>query len=122
MSHTAKIKPMFFDESAVIAAAKEMGAEIVRGKLNLYESGSTVENGFGVKLPGWQYPVIIDCQTGEASYDNFNGHWGEAAHLTQFKKLYAACKLTADYQRKGWLVSRSVKPTGEIKLQITGHA
>jgi len=122
MSHTVKIDTKFLDEQAAIAAANEMGAEIVRGKLHLYQKDSTVENGFGVKLPGWRYPVIIDFQTGEAQYDDFKGRWGDTVHLEKFKQLYATHKATIEFKKKGWLVSRTLAPNGSIKLQVTGVA
>ncbi|MEI8289557.1 MAG: DUF1257 domain-containing protein [Verrucomicrobiota bacterium] len=118
MSHTATIDTKFFDEAACVAAAEEMKAEIVRGKLQLFD-GVKVENGFGVKLEGWNYPVIIDTKTGEAKYDNFNGRWGDVSHLNKFKQLYAAHKTVMECKKKGWLATRTVKADGTIKLQIT---
>lgn len=118
MSHTATIDTKFFDEAAIEAAAREMSAEIVRGKLRLFD-GATVENGLGVKLDGWAFPVIIDTKTGEARYDNYNGAWGDVKHLNKFKQLYAAHKTVIECKKKGWLATRTVKADGTIKLQIT---
>lgn len=120
MSHTLKVKAKFTDPKAVEAAAKEMGAEIVRGKLKLHQPDSAVENGFGVKLPGWRLPVIINTQTGEASYDNYKGRWGAESELHKFTQLYATHKATLFAKSKGLLVTRTTQANGSIKLQLSG--
>jgi len=88
MSHTTTITASLKDEQACIDAAHECVAEIVRGKLQLFD-GTTVENGFGIQFKNWHYPVIIDLKTGEAKFDNFNGSWGDIAHLNKFIAHYS---------------------------------
>jgi hypothetical protein len=33
--------------------------------------------GLLVQFPGWQYPAVIDTQTSNVNYDNFEGRWKE---------------------------------------------
>jgi hypothetical protein len=49
-----------------------------------------------VKLPGWQYPIVIDTVTGDIRYNNFNGHWGDASQLDKLLQAYAAEKVRAE--------------------------
>jgi len=79
MSHTLKIKVEIKDEQALIASAQKIGATILGdGSHRLYGG---VVNGFGVQLPGWTYPTVVNLQTGELSYDNYNGAWGNQGVL-----------------------------------------
>jgi hypothetical protein len=123
MSHTVTIKTQFRDEAAINAACQEMGIELpVHGKGDLFSADSKQLEGLIVKLPGWRFPVIINTSTGEASYDDYQGRWGDVAHLNRFRQLYATHKATIEAQRKGWLVQRTQASNGTIKLQVTGVA
>ena len=79
MSHTLKIKVEIKDETALRTASERTGAKVLgEGSHRLYGG---VSNGFGVQLPGWQFPVIVNLQTGELSYDNYGGNWGNQGTL-----------------------------------------
>jgi len=34
-----------------------------------------------VQFPGWNYPAVIDVGSGEVRFDNYEGAWGDRAHL-----------------------------------------
>ena len=74
--------------------------------------------GLLVQLPGWQYPAVIDTKTGEVKYDNFEGHWGDQAHLDRFLQMYAVEKAKLEARKKGFTVSEQSLNDGSIKLQI----
>jgi hypothetical protein len=71
-----------------------------------------------MQLPGWQYPAVIDTQTGEVKFDNFAGHWGDQQHLDRFLQLYAVEKAKLEARKKGYAVSEQSLNDGSIKLQI----
>ncbi len=62
MSHTVSIKTQFKDRAALASACSEMGIPApVAGTHDLFASKHT---GLAVRLPGWNYPVVIDTATG----------------------------------------------------------
>jgi len=80
---------------------------------------TTSEHGYMVKLPGWTYPVTIDAVTGECSYDNYNGSWGNIAELDKLSQGYAveAAKMVAE--REGRECEELKLDDGSIKLVVS---
>ena len=74
-----------------------------------------------VQLPGWSYPLVANLQTGQVSYHNFNGHWGEQKHLHSFLQAYAVEKAKIEARKKGHLVSETALHDGSIKVSIRDH-
>lgn len=71
MSHTVTVRIEMKDRAALEAAiARVEGAQLLQGDTHrLYSSNQA--HGVGVQLPGWNYPVVLNLETGEAKYDNF---------------------------------------------------
>jgi hypothetical protein len=122
MSHIVTIKTQLRDAEAVAAACRRLGlAEPTIGTAQLY-SGSA--SGLIVQLPAWNYPLVIDTASGQASLDNFAGHWGDPVHLNRLLQAYAAEKIKLDARRAGKLVTEQTLSDGSLKLtvQIGGAA
>ena len=120
MSHTVTIKAQFKDESAILAAAKELGLPVpVRGNAKLYD-GVTTKNTLNLRLPGWTFPVAINTQTGEAQFDNYKGTWGEQKQLDRFTQTYVIHKATMAAKAKGYTVARQPQKNGSVHLVVTG--
>jgi hypothetical protein len=116
MSHIVTIQSKVRDPATIAAACRRMGlAEPVHGTAKVYGTEAT---GLIVQLPGWDYPTVIDTQTGDVRYDNFNGSWGEQAHLDRFMQLYAVEKAKIEARGKGFQVTEQALGDGSIKLQI----
>jgi hypothetical protein len=116
MSHIVTIQTRVHDPAAVQAACKRLGLpEAAEGTAQLYSGEAT---GLIVRLPGWQYPVVIDPLTGTLRYDNFGGSWGEQAHLDRFLQMYAVERAKLEARRKGYSVTEQALQDGAIKLQI----
>ena len=116
MSHIVSIQTKVHDPTAISAACQRMNlAPPVHGKARLFSSECT---GLLVNLPGWQYPAVIDVQSGTVKYDNYQGHWGEKAHLEKFLQMYAVEKAKIEARKKGYSVSEQALNDGSIKLQI----
>ena len=77
-----------------------------KGKHKLY--GGNVYEGIGLQLPGWNYPVVINTETGLASYDNFNGSWGKEIELDINGKVFKldsnSLRLLLVNPKGGWSV------------------
>jgi hypothetical protein len=120
MSHIVQIKTEVKDENAIAAACRRLGiAEPTKGKFKVY---AVEREGLGVKLPGWNYPVVCNTETGAVDYDNYNGSWGKQEELDKFLQAYAVEKAIYEAQKGGYSVYEEALPDGSIKLNITVEA
>jgi hypothetical protein len=116
MSHIVSIQTKVRDPAAVAAACQRMNLPPpTQGTAKLFSGQAS---GLLVQLPGWQYPAVIDTQTGEVQFDNFEGHWGDQAHLHRFLQMYAVEKAKLEARKKGYSVTEQAVSDGSIKLQI----
>ncbi|MCI0355495.1 MAG: DUF1257 domain-containing protein [Acidobacteria bacterium] len=116
MSHVVSVKTVVRDPAAVAAACQRLQLPApVFGTAELYSGAAT---GLVVQLPGWQYPIVCDTQTGTIQFDNFNGYWGEQAHFDRFLQAYAVEKAKLEASKKGLAVSEEALQDGSIKVQI----
>ena len=116
MSHIVSIKTKVHDATAVSAACSRLGLPIPKqGTAKLF-SGEV--RGLLVQFPGWQYPAVIDTQSGSICYDNYEGQWGDQQQLNKFLQMYAVEKAKLEARKKGYQVSEQTLQDGSIKLQI----
>jgi hypothetical protein len=120
MSHIVTIQTRLHDVTAIAAACQRLGlAAPVHGKAELYSGEAT---GLLVQLPGWQYPAVIETQTGNVRYDNYSGRWGSREHLDRFLQIYAVERAKLEARKKGYTVNEQALQDGSIKLQIITEA
>jgi len=116
LSHIVEIKTEVRDEQAVKAACARLNLAAPEHKTTRLFSATVT--GLCVQLPGWNYPVVANLQTGQVQYDNFNGHWGEQKHLHSFLQAYAVEKAKIEARKKGHSVSETSLQDGSIKVTI----
>ncbi len=116
MSHLVTIQTRIHDLAAINAACQRLGLpQPVQGTANLYSGEAS---GLLLQLPGWQYPAVIDPQSGNVQYDNYDGAGGELAHLNGFLQAYAVEKAKLEASKKGYQVSEQALHDGSIRVQI----
>ena len=116
MSHIVSIQTRVNDPTAVVAACQRLNLTVpVHGTAQLFSGECT---GLLVQLPGWQYPAVIDTQTGTVKFDNFEGHWGDQQHLDKFLQMYAVEKAKLEARKKGYTVTEQALQDGSIKVQL----
>jgi hypothetical protein len=116
LSHIVEIKTEIRDEQAVRAACVRLQVPTPEHKtVRLFNATAT---GLCVQLSGWSYPVVANLATGQLSYDNYNGHWGEQKHLNAFLQAYAVEKAKIEARKKGHSVSETQLQDGSIKVTI----
>ena len=116
MSHLVVIDTKVHDPVAVTAACHRLGlAEPVHGTAQLYSGEAT---GLLVRLPGWQYPAVIDTLAGTVKYDNYEGRWGDIARLEKLLQMYAVEKAKLEARKKGYSVTEQARQDGSIVVQI----
>lgn len=116
MSHIVTVATKVRDSVAVTAACQRLGLPLpTHGTAELFSGKAT---GLLVQFPGWQYPAVIDTDSGTISYDNFNGMWGEQAAMDKFLQAYAVEGTKLAARKKGLQVSEQTLQDGSIKLHI----
>ena len=116
MSHIVQIRTEVKDVAAARAACQRLQLEApIEGRARLFSGEAT---GLIVKLPDWKYPVVFDTTTGEAKYDNYNGHWGDQKQFDKFLQIYAVEKAKIEARRRGHSVTEQPLEDGSIKLTI----
>ena len=116
MSHIVSIKTKVRDVVAIAAACHRLGiAAPVQGTTKLYSGKAT---GVLLRLPGWQYPAVVDVDSGEVRFDNFEGRWGDRKELDRFLQLYAVEKTKLEARNKGHAVTETQLQDGSIRIQI----
>jgi hypothetical protein len=116
LSHIVQIETEIRDEQAVRAACTRLQLAAPEHKtVRLFNATAT---GLCVHLPGWQYPVVANLQTGQVQYDNYGGAWGEQKHLNSFLQAYAVEKARIEARKKGHMCSETRLEDGSIKVTI----
>ena len=116
MSHILEIKTEVRDEAAVMAACSRLQyPHPTRGTFQLY---SSTEEGLGIELPNWKYPVVANTDTGELRYDNYEGRWGSQEFLDQLLQIYAVEKAKIEARKKGHTIAEQRLDNGSIKLTV----
>ena len=116
MSHIVEIKTEVRDEAAVRAACTRLKLSPPEQKaVRLFSATAT---GLCVQLPQWQYPVVCNLATGQVSFDNYNGHWGEQKYLNAFLQAYAVEKAKVEARKKGHTCSETKLEDGSIRVTV----
>ena len=116
MSHVVTIDTQLRDRTAIDAACRRLNLPATKHeRVTLYSDEVT---GLAVRLPEWQYPVVIDTASGEIRYDNFGGRWGEQKHLDALLQMYAVEKAKIESRRRGHACTEQRLADGSIKLTI----
>ena len=116
MSHIVQIETQVKDEQAVRAACTRLQLAAPEHKtVRLFSATAT---GLCVQLPGWQYPVVANLQTGQVQFDNYGGHWGEQKHLNSFLQAYAVEKTRIEARKKGHTCSETRLEDGSIRVTV----
>jgi hypothetical protein len=120
MSHIVTVHTKIQDAAAVEAACRRLGLPApAQGTARLYSGEAS---GLLVQLPDWQYPVVIDPQTGALRYDNYQGQWGAQAHLDRFLQAYAVEVVRREARKKGYAVTEQALQDGSVRLTVVEGA
>src|SRR5450755_3532640 len=116
MSHIVTIQTQVRDPDALAAACRRLSLTEPKQETVPLFSGQVT--GLAVRLPNWQYPVVVDIAAGALHYDNFEGNWGEQKELDRLLQMYAVEKAKLEARRKGYAVNETALQDGSVKLQI----
>lgn len=116
MSHLVTIQTQVRDSVAIASACTRLDLPSpVHREVKLFTS---VETGWAVELPDWRYPIVCQTDSGQLKYDNFEGRWGDPAHLDRFVQSYAVEKIKLQARRQGQTAIEEQLQDGSIRVQI----
>lgn len=99
MSRTIYTHLAYRDTEILARVVKAMGGQVLGlGTHQLYASRET---GFGIKLPRWQYPLVVK-PTGQFAYDDYHGQWGNIEDLKELEGRYTLAAAAAAAEVQGW--------------------
>ncbi|PQO28398.1 DUF1257 domain-containing protein [Blastopirellula marina] len=103
MSHVVTIETKVRDLNALRSAANRLSLPAPTfGQTKLFNASAI---GWRIELPGWQYPVVVDTDSGRLNYDNFEGRWGNPKELERLLQAYAIECATIEARKKGYTTS-----------------
>jgi len=122
MSHVASVKTQVKDRNLLARVCSALGLPHVPGPqtVDLYERA--VAGDFSVKLPGWNYPVVVNTATGEVHFDNYAGRWGDSKQLDKLLQEYAVAVVeeqTYQLTLQGWTVERQTLANGDVQIVLS---
>ncbi len=116
MSHIVTIKTEVRDPAAIGRACGRLNLPApTHGTARLFTSEAT---GWLVALPRWRYPVVCQTESGQLSYDNYQGTWGEMAELNRLLQAYAIEKTRLEATKAGYDVVEQPLVDGSVKLTL----
>src|SRR4051794_31077043 len=116
MSHIVTIQTVVRDAASVAAACQRLDLPPpVERTVQLFDGAA---QGLAVQLPDWRYPLVCDLAAGTLRYDNYQGVWGDPAHLDRFLQAYAVERATLEARRRGHSVIEQPLADGSLKLTI----
>jgi hypothetical protein len=62
--------------------------------------------------------VVCQTKSGELSYDNYGGAWGDPARLDEFLQAYAIEKASLEARKQGYAVTEQPLAGGAVKLTV----
>lgn len=121
MSHTVTCKVEMKNEEALRNAIDFLQLPTINNGLigthQLY--GGNTARGIGIKLPEWKHPVVVDLETGNAKYDNFEGRWGKQLELDRLVQRYSIERTRLESAVLGFNAAEEVLENGDVKLVMT---
>jgi hypothetical protein len=116
VSHTAKISSTMTDHAAMAEACIALGMVPPTHETVRFFDGRQV-TGTAIRLPGWQYPVVIS-EDGELTFDDYNGHWGKPQHLEAFRMQYTLA-IVRQSMGDSYMFETETLPSGDLRVVLT---
>ena len=120
MSHIVKCKVQLWQGTALDRAIEACELQDLGVKTHKLYAGNV--HGRGVKLHGWNYPVVIDTDSGEAHYDNYGEAWGKQIELDKLVQQYSIGSIQEQAALSGMSVTESWQDNGDVELELEDFA
>jgi len=123
MSHITTIKDILLKDLQVLTKATnrlKLEPPVIHQQEQDYKLYQTepIKGIASVKLPQWNYPIVVS-KSGEIHYDNYEGRWGDIAHLNSLKQAYGIEKAKKLAKNQGYMTREHQKEDGVVVLELT---
>ena len=123
MSHKVTLSLSIKDKACLKRACNALKITFQEGSHTVRQFTTYTPTEFSVQLPGWNYPVAINLQSGEVVFDNYNGSWGDIKQLHRLAQEYALQVAESeasvqDLLMRGYVATRVSHANGQIDLVI----
>jgi hypothetical protein len=110
------IKTEVRDHATVAAACRRLALpEPIHGTAKLFSGQAS---GLLVQLPDWLYPAVIDTDSGQIRYDNYEGCWGDEKQLHRFLQAYVVERSRLEARKKSYPSTEQSLADGSIMVDI----
>lgn len=104
MSHTVTIDVKVKNTDVFAQAVEAAGGKILgQGTHRLF---STQNTGFGIQMPGWSYPIVVETD-GSLKFDDYHGRWGDVTQLHKLTDDYAQLVVKNECDNLGWYTEKN---------------
>lgn len=117
MSHVVKCKVEMKNQSILEKAMEHLGLKNLGVKTHELYGGQSA-TGLGMSLPGWNFPVVVNLENGEAAYDNYNGSWGKQVELDKLVQRYSIEAALEQAVLSGYTVDEQQLENGDVELNM----
>jgi hypothetical protein len=116
MSHTVSVGTVINSVTALTRAAEGLKAKILgMGRHKLYGDH---QEGFGVHLRDWRYPVVFNLEEKKAHYDHFNGSWGKESDIQELTQRYQVERIREEAFAQGYTLENEPVTLKDGSLQF----
>jgi hypothetical protein len=116
MSHIVQIQTEVRDPVAIELACRRLRNQ--NPEFGMHKLFSSQVEGWGVKLPGWKYPIVFQTNSGSVQFDNYGGLWGAQAEMDRFLQAYAVEKAKLEARKQGHTVTEHSLADGSVRLVV----
>jgi hypothetical protein len=117
--HTVTVATQIRDLKALDAACRRLQIPLPSHRtVRFYDQELT---GFGLHLPGWVYPILIEHEKGTILYDIYGGAWGDIRELHKLTQAYAVELELQRAKQLGYAITETTEADGTIQLTCTSY-
>lgn len=99
MSNTCLVRVVVKNMVAVEAVAQKLGHKVLGNGTHKLYAGP--EQGFGIQMKGWKYPVVFR-EDGNVAFDDYHGSWGNRGDIDALRADYTIEAAKQEANNLGW--------------------
>jgi hypothetical protein len=102
-----------------LAARNSKFAWLGHGTVTFFDD--TTSTGYRIKLPGFDYPIVVDPKSGNIAMDNYNGKWGDEKYINELKRAYPmqiAVEAAAEHNATNFDVVTNADGSVDIEIEV----
>ena len=119
MSHTVKRESAIHNLEALKRACDRIPGAKYHGKQTVQQYSKEIKGQHKVTLPGYNYPIAIDLESGTISADTYEGRWGNPDLQDQLSQGHGVECAKMEAEEKGYKYEELTLDDGSVKCTLT---